>query len=205
MHDFDELFAATGPLAGAIPGFATRREQIEMAAKVAEALRARGRLIVEAGTGTGKTFAYLVPVLLSGQRVIVSTGTRTLQDQLFHRDLPAVTASLGRPVRIALLKGRANYLCLHRLELAEQELAARGLRQEAARALPKVREWAAITQKGEIAELAQDNENDPVWQAVTSTRENCLGQDCPQFNRCHVMNARREAQAAHVVVVNHHL
>ncbi len=128
MHDYADLFGAEGPLATAIPGFATREEQIATAEQVALALRAHGRLIVEAGTGTGKTFAYLVPALLSGRRVIVSTGTRNLQDQLFHRDLPTVTRAIGRPVRVALLKGRANYLCVHRLELAEQQAAARGLR-----------------------------------------------------------------------------
>jgi len=205
MYDYADLFGADGPLATAIPGFATRDEQIEMAEQVALALRARGRLIVEAGTGTGKTFAYLVPALLSGRRVIVSTGTRNLQDQLFHRDLPTVARAIGRPVRVALLKGRANYLCRHRLELAEQQAAARGLRKEVARGLAKVREWARTTRQGDIAELAQLSDSDPVWQWVTSTRDNCLGPECPSFDRCHVVQARREAQAADVVVVNHHL
>jgi ATP-dependent DNA helicase DinG len=205
MHDYADLFGAEGPLATAIPGFATREEQIEMAEQVAMALRARGRLIVEAGTGTGKTFAYLVPALLSGRRVIVSTGTRNLQDQLFHRDLPTVARAIGRPVRVALLKGRANYLCIHRLELAEQQAAARGLRREVARGLRKVREWAPVTRQGDIAELTQLSDSDPVWQWVTSTRDNCLGPECPSFDRCHVVQARREAQAADVVVVNHHL
>src|SRR5690349_15528767 len=205
MQDFEEIFGADGLLATAIPGFATRDEQIAMAEQVAQALRARGRLIVEAGTGTGKTFAYLVPALLSGRRVIVSTGTRNLQDQLFHRDLPTVARAIGRPVRVALLKGRANYLCRHRLELAEQQAAARGLRKEVARGLAKVREWSRITRQGDIAELAQLSDSDPVWQWVTSTRDNCLGPECPSFDRCHVVQARREAQAADVVVVNHHL
>jgi ATP-dependent DNA helicase DinG len=205
MHDYGELFGAEGPLATAIPGFATRDEQIAMAEQVALAVRSHGRLIVEAGTGTGKTFAYLVPALLSGRRVIVSTGTRNLQDQLFHRDLPTVARAIGRPVRVALLKGRANYLCVHRLELAEQQAAARGLRREVARGLGKVREWARITRQGDIAELAQLSDSDPVWPWVTSTRDNCLGPDCPVFDRCHVVQARRDAQAADVVVVNHHL
>ncbi len=205
MHDYGELFGSDGPLATAIPGFATREEQIAMAEQVALALRSHGRLIVEAGTGTGKTFAYLVPALLSGRRVIVSTGTRNLQDQLFHRDLPTVARAIGRPVRVALLKGRANYLCVHRLELAEQQAAARGLRKEVARGLGKVREWARFTRQGDIAELAQLSDSDPVWPWVTSTRDNCLGPDCPAFDRCHVVQARREAQAADVVVVNHHL
>ena len=137
--------------------------------------------------------------------MIVSTGTRNLQDQLFHRDLPTVARAIGRPVRVALLKGRANYLCVHRLELAEQQAAARGLRKEVARGLGKVREWARITRQGDIAELAQLSDSDPVWPWVTSTRDNCLGPDCPAFDRCHVVQARRDAQAADVVVVNHHL
>lgn len=205
MHDWEEIFGIEGPLAATVAGFTSRPEQIAMAAEVSRALRSRGRLVVEAGTGTGKTYAYLVPVLLSGRRVIVSTGTRTLQDQLFRRDLPTVAAALGRPVRVALLKGRANYLCLHRLELAEQQAAARGLRREIAVALPHVRDWAQTTRQGDIAELARFSESDPVWPWVTSTRDNCLGPDCPVFDRCHVMKARREAQAADVVVVNHHL
>lgn len=205
MHDWDEIFGSDGPLAATVEGFATRPEQIAMAAEVSRALQTRGRLVVEAGTGTGKTYAYLVPVLLSGRRVIVSTGTRTLQDQLFRRDLPTVAAALGRPVRVALLKGRANYLCLHRLELAEQQATSRGLRREIAVALPHVRDWAQTTRQGDIAELARFSESDPVWPWVTSTRDNCLGPDCPVFDRCHVMKARREAQASDVVVVNHHL
>jgi ATP-dependent DNA helicase DinG len=205
MHDWDEIFGADGPLARSVPGFTTRPEQIAMADEVSRALRAGGRLIVEAGTGTGKTYAYLVPVLLSRKRVIVSTGTRTLQDQLFRRDLPTVTGALGLPVRVALLKGRANYLCHHRLELAEQQAVARGLRREVATALPYVRDWSRITRNGDIAELARFSESEPVWPWVTSNRDNCLGAECSFFDRCHVMKARREAQAADVVVVNHHL
>ncbi|MGH8188926.1 MAG: ATP-dependent DNA helicase, partial [Steroidobacteraceae bacterium] len=205
MYDFTELFGEEGPLAAAIPGFATRDEQIAMAEEVASTLRTQGRLIVEAGTGTGKTFAYLIPALLSGRRIIVSTGTRTLQDQLFHRDLPTVSRAIGRPVRVALLKGRANYLCLHRLDLAEQQAAARGLRKEVARGISKVRDWSRITRAGDIAELVRLSDSDPVWPWVTSTRDNCLGPNCPMFDRCYVVAARREAQAADVVVVNHHL
>lgn len=205
MRDWEEIFGADGPLAATVDGFTTRPEQIAMAAEVSQALHSNGRLVVEAGTGTGKTYAYLVPVLLSGRRVIVSTGTRTLQDQLFRRDLPTVAAALGRPVRVALLKGRANYLCLHRLELAEQQARARGLRREVAVALPHVHDWAQTTRQGDIAELARFSESDSIWPWVTSTRDNCLGPDCPVFDRCHVMKARREAQAADVVVVNHHL
>jgi ATP-dependent DNA helicase DinG len=146
-----------------------------------------------------------VPALVSGRRVILSTGTRALQDQLYHRDLPSVCGALGRPVRIALLKGRANYLCRHRLDLAEQQAYARGVRREVALAIPKVRAWSHVTKRGDIAELPDAGEADPVWPWVTSTRENCLGAECPVYDQCFVLAARREAQAADIVVVNHYL
>jgi ATP-dependent DNA helicase DinG len=205
LKDCEDILGTEGPLARSLPGFAPRAEQVEMARCVAQALAALEPLVIEAGTGTGKTFAYLVPVLLSGRHAIISTGTRTLQDQLYHRDLPAVSAAIGRPVRIALLKGRANYLCRHRLQLASAapELA---LQENATtRALGRVAAWSQRTTSGDISELTHLAENHPVWPAVTSTRENCLGADCPQFNDCHVVAARRAAQAADVVIVNHHL
>ena len=205
MMDLEDVFGPDGPLARALPGYAPRAGQVAMARAVAEAFQSRETLIVEAGTGTGKTYAYLVPALLSGRRVIVSTGTRALQDQLFHRDLPSICGALGRPVRVALLKGRANYLCRHRLELALQQAWARGVRGEVARALPRVKDWAAATRRGDVGEVEGLAEQDPVWPWVTSTRENCLGSDCPQFDACCVLAARREAQAADIVVVNHHL
>jgi ATP-dependent DNA helicase DinG len=200
-----DILGPDGPLARALPGYATRPQQVEMAEHVAAALAGRSQLIVEAGTGTGKTFAYLVPALLSGRKVIVSTGTRALQDQLYHRDLPTICSAIGRPVRVALLKGRANYLCAHRLDLAEQQAYSRGLRKEVAVALPKVRAWSHITKHGDIAELPNIGEQDPVWPWVTSTRENCLGTECPKYENCSVLAARREAQAADIVVVNHYL
>jgi ATP-dependent DNA helicase DinG len=203
--DLTEIFGSAGPLARSLPGYAVRDEQVEMAEHVAAALEGRETLIVEAGTGTGKTFAYLVPALVSGRRVILSTGTRALQDQLYHRDLPSVCGALGRPVRIALLKGRANYLCRHRLDLAEQQAYARGVRREVALAIPKVRTWSHVTKRGDIAELPGVGEADPVWPWVTSTRENCLGTECPVYDQCFVLAARREAQSADIVVVNHYL
>ena len=142
---------------------------------------------------------------MSGRRVILSTGTRALQDQLYHRDLPSICGALGRPVRVALLKGRANYLCRHRLDLAEQQAYARGVRREVALAIPKVRAWSHVTKRGDIAELPGVGEADPVWPWVTSTRENCLGAECPLYDQCFVLSARREAQAADIVVVNHYL
>jgi len=200
-----EIFGRDGPLAAALPDYTVRAQQVAMAEHVAAALAGHEPLIVEAGTGTGKTFAYLGPALLSGRRVILSTGTRALQDQLFHRDLPAICRALGRPARIALLKGRANYLCRHRLELAEQQAYARGLRREVATALPRVRAWSLTTKRGDIADVPGFGEQDAVWPWVTSTRENCLGTDCGMYEECFVLAARREAQAADIVVVNHYL
>ena len=162
-------------------------------------------MIVEAGTGTGKTFAYLVPALLSGRSIIISTGTRTLQDQLFRRDVPLLARSLGLPVTLALLKGRANYLCRHRLELATQQGSLLGGERGVARVLARIARWSETTKSGDLAELTDLPEQSTVWPNVTSTRENCLGQECPQFSRCHVFEARRKAQAADIVVVNHHL
>ncbi|HXV41204.1 MAG TPA: ATP-dependent DNA helicase [Steroidobacteraceae bacterium] len=202
---YARLLGPQGPLARVIEGFESRREQQRMADWVGETLEARGMLAIEAGTGTGKTFAYLVPALLSGRQVIISTGTRTLQDQLFHRDLPTVSKALGRPVRVALLKGRANYLCRHRLDLAESMPALPGMESPNARTLARIRRWAGHTTSGDLSEIASLRDTDPAWAAVTSTRDNCLGTECPEFSRCHVVAARREAQAADIVVVNHHL
>jgi ATP-dependent DNA helicase DinG len=203
--DYKELFGADGPLARALPDYAYRPEQAAMAHAVGAALARLEPLIVEAGTGTGKTFAYLVPALLSGRSVIISTGTRTLQDQLFRRDVPMLAQALGMPVKFALLKGRANYLCRHRLELATQQGALLPGERGQARLLARVARWAGSTKTGDLAELTDMPEQSSLWPSITSTRENCLGQECPQFSRCHVLDARRAAQAADVVVVNHHL
>jgi len=203
--DFNEVFSPEGPLARALPGYTHRPEQAAMAKAVGVALARLEPLIVEAGTGTGKTFAYLIPALLSGRSVIISTGTRTLQDQLFRRDVPLLAKALGLPAKIALLKGRTNYLCRHRLELATQQGSLFGDDRGALRVLAKVTRWAATTQSGDLSELTDLPEQSSVWPNITSTRENCLGQECPQFSRCHVFEARRNAQAADIVVVNHHL
>src|SRR5271167_474507 len=203
--DYRELFGADGPLARALPGYAYRPEQAAMATAVGLALARLEPLIVEAGTGTGKTFAYLVPALLSGRSAIISTGTRTLQDQLFRRDVPLLAKAIGSPVKIALLKGRANYLCRHRLELAAQQSSLPRSDRAAAGVLARVSRWAATTKSGDLSELTDLPEQSAVWPSITSTRENCLGQECPQFSRCHVFDARRNAQAADIVIVNHHL
>ncbi len=204
-QSFAEIFGADGPLARALPGYAYRPEQAQMAAAVGAALAHLRPLIVEAGTGTGKTFAYLVPALLSGRSVIISTGTRTLQDQLFRRDVPMLAQALGMPVKFALLKGRANYLCRHRLELASQQGSLLPRERGQGRLLARVLRWAATTSSGDLAELTDLPEQSPLWREITSTRDNCLGAECPQFGRCHVVEARRAAQAADIVVVNHHL
>jgi ATP-dependent DNA helicase DinG len=174
-----------------------------MADAVASAIAQRGMLVAEAGTGTGKTFAYLVPALLYGGKVIVSTGTKTLQDQLFQRDLPTVRDALGIPATLALLKGRANYVCHHHLErtAAEGRLAAR----DDARHLPKIIAFARRSHSGDRGELADVPENASIWPLVTSTRDNCLGSDCAFHDDCFVLKARKEALDADVVVVNHHL
>ncbi len=205
MSSIHQLLGPNGPLADALPGFRPRREQLAMADAVAETLELRTSLVVEAGTGTGKTFAYLVPALFSGRRVIVSTGTRTLQDQLYHRDLPLVSQALGRPVKIALLKGRANYLCRHRLTVALGTPQLPGLERAKSRSLARIERWSRTTESGDIGELESVPDNDPLWLQATSTRENCLGPECPEFRGCHVLKARREAQAADLVIVNHHL
>ncbi len=203
MKEVHDLLGADGPLAGRIPGFQPRAEQQALAEAVARSMDQDGTLIAEAGTGVGKTFAYLIPALMSGRRVIVSTGTRTLQDQLYHKDLPLVLDILDLPVRTALLKGRSNYLCLHRLDRAEVDPRQEGA--AVARELAAIRQWAAVTRAGDIAELASVPADRPVWGRATSTVDNCLGQECPAFGECFLMEARRRAQEADLVVVNHHL
>ena len=173
-----------------------------MALAVAQTLREGGALVAEAATGVGKTFAYLAPVLLGGERALLSTATKTLQDQLYGRDLPRLIGALGLPVRTALLKGRSSYLCLYRLELARHEAPASAA---AARELARIERWAQATATGDLAELPELDERSPVIPLVTSTRDNCLGSECPRFRDCHVARARREALAADVVVINHHL
>jgi ATP-dependent DNA helicase DinG len=195
-------FTAGGVLERATEHFVPRSGQRDMAMAVAQTIEDGGALVVEAGTGVGKTFAYLVPALLSGARVMVSTATKALQDQLYSRDLPRLVSALGLPVRTALLKGRSSYLCLHRLALARHET---GSDRFAVRTLARVEEWAQSTFTGDLSEISGLDERSPIIPLVTSTRDNCLGSQCPKFKACHVNLARREALAADVVVVNHHL
>jgi ATP-dependent DNA helicase DinG len=203
MPELAAILAADGPLARAVPGYRARPVQLQMAERIEAALAARSVLLVEAGTGTGKTFAYLVPALRSGRRILISTGTRTLQDQLFHRDLPLLCGALGRPARVTLLKGRSNYLCRERLAASARQPALFGSAGDGLHA--RILEWSLVTRTGDLAELPELPDSHPLHPQVTSTRENCLGQRCTQYTQCHVFQARRAALEADIVVVNHHL
>jgi ATP-dependent DNA helicase DinG len=203
LSSLPEIFSPDGPLAQAIGGYRVRQQQVDMAERIAAAINSQSVFIAEAGTGTGKTFAYLVPALKSGGKVIVSTGTKTLQDQLFNKDLPMVRDALKAPVKIALLKGRANYVCPYHLQNALAD--GRFLTREDAADARRISNFAKVTQSGDKAECIEVSETSPVWNHATSTRENCLGQECPNYKECFVMLARREAMAADLVVVNHHL
>lgn len=203
ISSLSDVFSTEGLLAGRIPGYRPRAQQLELAERIAAAIAENRVLVAEAGTGTGKTFAYLIPALLSGGKVIVSTGTRTLQDQLFSRDIPTVRQALNVPVRVALLKGRANYLCHHHLQRALAD--GRFLSREEATYAQRIGRFAKRTRSGDKAECVDVPETATVWATVTSTRDNCLGQDCAHHQECFVLAARREALAADLVVVNHHL
>ena len=198
-----DILGSDGPLAGRLEGFTPRRAQQEMADCIEQALADCSVFIAESGTGTGKTFAYLVPAQLSGKKILISTGTRHLQDQLYHRDLPIIRDALAVPVSTALLKGRSNYLCRYRLERAETEGHLAGRRDQSN--LTLIREWSGHTQCGDIAEMNRIPEDSDLWPLVTSTADNCLGSGCTHYDECFVNRARREALAADVVVVNHHL
>lgn len=190
-------------LAKSLPGFSPRPAQIIMTQAIEDAICNRKKLIVEAGTGTGKTFAYLIPAILSGVKTIISTGTKNLQDQLFHRDLPLIQKTLGRPIKVAMLKGRANYFCWHRGLFHQTD--GRFTQRQIPFDLQVVINWAHRTQTGDISELNDIPEDAAVWPYATSSVDNCLGQECLEYSRCFVMKARRAAQEADLLVVNHHL
>ncbi len=198
-----EAFAPLGVLARATDQFNPRQGQTDMALAVADVVAHGGSLVVEAGTGVGKTFAYLVPALLSGERVLLSTATKALQDQLFARDLPRLVQALNLPIRLALLKGRSSYLCTHRMEMARRDTQIPD--RHTVHLLSRVETWALSTRTGDLAELPGLDERSPLIPLITSNRENCLGSPCPKFKTCHVNAARREALGADVVVINHHL
>jgi ATP-dependent DNA helicase DinG len=198
-----EAFAPLGVLARATEQFSPRQGQTDMALAVADVVAHGGSLVVEAGTGVGKTFAYLVPALLSGERVLLSTATKALQDQLYARDLPRLVQALNLPIRLALLKGRSSYLCTHRMEMARRDTQIPD--RHTVHLLSRVETWSLSTRTGDLAELPGLDERSPLIPLITSNRENCLGSQCPKFKTCHVNAARREALGADVVVINHHL
>jgi ATP-dependent DNA helicase DinG len=200
-----KTFSADGALGQAIPGFQPRQAQLDMAAAVEKAIRDQSQLVVEAGTGTGKTFAYLVPALLSGKKIIISTGSKNLQEQLFHRDLPLMVDTLGYYGQVALLKGRSNYLCLDRLSRQMVESHTNEADPALLSQLVKVRSWTSETKTGDLGECDDIAEDSPVIPTITSTNDNCLGKDCPSYQDCFVLKARKKAMDADVVVVNHHL
>jgi len=202
MKRASEYLGQTGPFCEQIDGYQVRDNQLALCDAISDAIEAGNVLAAEAGTGIGKTFAYLVPSLLSGKKVIISTGTRHLQDQLFHTDLPRVTKALSVQSSSALLKGRSNYLCLHRLKLAPH---LGFINRETRSILTEVDEWSKLTKSGDISELSSVAEDSYVWPMVTSTADNCLGSECDSWEKCFIVNARKEAQAADVVVINHHL
>ncbi len=202
MSKAAELLSEQGAFAQALDGFTARQGQQNLSAAIEDVISKNGVLIAEAGTGIGKTFAYLVPAILSNRKVIISTGTRHLQDQLFHNDIPLVKKALGVDLPCSLLKGRANYLCRYRLDIAHQQAF---LTRETQDHLVRIRAWAASTHSGDIAEMSEIAEDARVWPIVTSTTDNCLGSECSEWNDCYVIKARREAQEADIVVVNHHL
>ncbi|EGR7953504.1 ATP-dependent DNA helicase [Vibrio vulnificus] len=200
-----KTFSSKGALGKAIPGFQARQPQIDMAEAVAEAIQQQTQLVVEAGTGTGKTFAYLVPALLSGKKVIISTGSKNLQEQLFHRDLPLMTDALGFFGQVALLKGRSNYLCLERLSRQMVEVHHNESDSTSLSQLVKVRSWSSETKTGDLGDCEELPEDSMIIPTITSTNDNCLGKDCPSYQDCFVLKARKKALDADVVVVNHHL
>ncbi|HET7060862.1 MAG TPA: ATP-dependent DNA helicase [Nitrosospira sp.] len=205
MPDINSVFSADGALARNVPGYTVRAQQREMAQAIADTIAANSILVAEAGTGTGKTFAYLVPALLAGGKVIISTGTKTLQDQLFNRDIPTVRAALKAPVTVALLKGRANYVCHYHLERTIQDERPSLVSRDEVQYLKLIERYTRTSKTGDKSALSEVPENAAIWQQVTSTRENCLGSECSHYKDCFVMEARKQALIADVVVVNHHL
>nr|WP_242602124.1 ATP-dependent DNA helicase [Legionella nagasakiensis] len=199
----EHLLAAKGRLSTAIPGYVARPSQIKLAVAIARAISDATVLVAEAGTGTGKTFAYLIPSLLCGKKILITTATKTLQDQLFHKDLPMLTRALGLAVRVQNLKGRANYLCRYRIDLHAEE--GRFISAQCVHELLHVREKLPQLTAGERGELPEIKEDSPVWPYVTSTGDNCLGSECPNHQNCFLVKARKRALEADVVVINHHL
>ncbi|KAF3976939.1 MAG: ATP-dependent DNA helicase [Methylococcales symbiont of Iophon sp. n. MRB-2018] len=203
MTELESFFSIDGALSKVIQGYLPRTSQLEMAIAIADSIDSKQNLIAEAGTGTGKTFAYLVPAILSAKKVIISTGTKNLQDQLFNKDLPLVRKAISIPFNSALLKGRANYLCIYRLQNALN--TSFGFSKQDAQALNFIKAWSKQTKVGDISEVSDVEEGDPVWSQATSTVDNCLGQECPDYADCFLAKARKKAQESDIIVVNHYL
>lgn len=201
--DSSEILGEKGLLGQVIEGFVSRDSQQKMAAAVEKALTLHSQLVIEAGTGTGKTFGYLVPIFLAQKKTIISTGTKNLQDQLFFKDIPIIKKILPVPINVVLLKGRANYLCKQRLERNVED--GRFISRQLVSQLHDIHEWVAVTRSGDISELTDVPEDSGIWPYVTSTPDNCLGQECSFYKDCFVVKARQQALAAEIVVVNHHL
>jgi ATP-dependent DNA helicase DinG len=203
MTELESFFSSDGSLSKVISGYLPRNSQLEMASSIAEAIAEKRNLIAEAGTGTGKTFAYLVPAILSRKRVIISTGTKNLQDQLFNKDLPLIRKAINVPFKSALLKGRANYLCTYRLDNALN--ASFGFSKEDVGALSRIKAWSKRTKAGDISEISDVAEGDPIWSQATSNIDNCLGKECKDYADCFLVQARKKAQESDIIVVNHYL
>lgn len=203
MTKLDSFFSVDGSLSTVISGYLPRESQLEMAKAIEASIQSKENLITEAGTGTGKTFAYLAPAIFSGKRTLISTGTKNLQDQLFKKDLPLVRKAINMPFKSALLKGRANYLCTYRLDSALN--SSFGFSKDDAASLSRIKNWAKTTNVGDISETSDVDEGNPVWAQATSTIDNCLGADCPDYADCFLVKARKKAQEADIIVVNHHL
>ena len=191
MSPLEDLFDGSGPIARSGEGYCFRSGQLKLAEAILEALSQQQILLAEAGTGVGKTFAYLVPLMLASGKSIISTATRHLQDQLYERDLPRIKSALGVSLQTAVLKGRANYLCLYRLDRTREQ--GRFQRPDDAHLFSQIVTFSGLTSTGDIAECSAVPEQSPVWAMATSTRENCLGQSCPQFSECFLIKARQRA------------
>ena len=203
MSELESFFSHDGAISKVISGYSPRSSQLEMAKAIEKSIKSKTNLIAEAGTGTGKTFAYLIPAIFSGKKTIVSTGTKNLQDQLFNKDLPLVRQAIKKPFRAALLKGRANYLCTYRLDSALN--SSFGFSKEDATSLSHIKKWSKKTLIGDISEISDVEESDTVWSHATSTADNCLGSECPDYTDCFLVKARKKAQESDIIVVNHHL
>ncbi len=203
MTKLESFFSSDGSLSKVISGYLPRKSQLEMATAIAHSIKTKQNLIAEAGTGTGKTFAYLIPAIFSGKKAIISTGTKNLQDQLFNKDLPLIRKACNVPFKSALLKGRANYLCIYRLEMALN--SSFGFNKQDASALAQIKSWSKRTKFGDISEISDVGEGDPIWSQATSTKDNCLGQECPDYKECFLVKARKRAQESEIIIVNHYL